>query len=40
MTENGIEHTLTELKGGHVISTKFVEQYMIPFFSDALEFKE
>jgi predicted esterase len=40
MTEKGIDHTLSEAKNGHTIPRDFIENYVVPFYSDALSFTE
>lgn len=38
MTERGIDHTLTEVAGGHSIPNNFIKDYVIPFYSNTLSF--
>lgn len=40
MTERGIDHTLTEEAGGHTIPINFIENYVIPFYSNTLSFTQ
>lgn len=38
LTDKGIDNTLVELKDGHEIPGDFIKNYMIPFFTENLEF--